>query len=237
MATYYIASCMFTATFPEISLKIQNYIESKGDIKIVRCCIPGYRVEFNTGRIKDPEVQSAWKELQVSAVFQQDDTVISVCPNCMNIAEEWRGAKAVSLWEIIDSDPQFLFPDYHGMTVTIQDCWRTRERRSEQDAVRSLLSKMNIRYMETEQNHEHTEFCGSTLYREQPAKNSRLAPKHYVENAKGKFVPHTEEEQKEAMKEYCSRFQTGVVCYCHYCLEGLLQGGADAKHIADLLFT
>ena len=27
-----------------------------------------------------------------------------------------------------------------------------------------------------------------------------------------------------------------VVCYCHYCLEGLLAGGADAMHIAQLLF-
>ncbi|MFR4036172.1 MAG: hypothetical protein ACLTZF_13920 [Oscillospiraceae bacterium] len=77
----------------------------------------------------------------------------------------------------------------------MQDCWRTRERRNEQDAVRSLLEKMNIRFVEARQNHAETEFCGSTLYREQPVKNARLAPKHYVEQAQGKFLPHTPEEQ------------------------------------------
>ena len=25
-------------------------------------------------------------------------------------------------------------------------------------------------------------------------------------------------------------------CYCHYCLEGLLEGGADGRHLAHLLF-
>lgn len=39
------------------------------------------------------------------------------------------------------------------------------------------------------------------------------------------------------MKEYCSHYQTEtVICYCHYCLEGLPQGGADGRHIAQLIF-
>lgn len=131
----------------------------------------------------------------MSEVFQPGDTVISVCHNCTNIVEEWRaGTRTVSLWEIIDRDPAFPFPDYNGLEVTIQDCWRTRERRDEQEAVRSLLRKMNIKFVETEKNHEETDFCGSTLYREQPVKNSKLAPKHYVEQAKGKFIHHTEED-------------------------------------------
>lgn len=237
MSTYYIASCMFTAKFPELSLKIQNYIKTKPDIKLVRCCIPDYRVEFNTNRISNSEVQEAWKQLPISEVFQPEDTIISVCHNCTNIVEEWRGAHAISLWEFIDQDPTFVFPDYNGLEVTLQDCWRTRERQSEQQAVRNLLKKMNIHYLEVEKNHENTDFCGSTLYREQPVKNSKLAPKHYIEQAKGKFLPHTKEEQIAIMKEYCSQYKTKtVVCYCHYCLDGLLEGGVDGQHIASLLF-
>ena len=110
MSRYYIASCMFTAQFPEISLLIQKYINSKPDIEIVRCCIPDYRVEHNTERITKSNVQSAWKQLPVSNVFQPEDTVISVCHNCTNIVEEWRGAKVISLWEMIDRDPLFPFP-------------------------------------------------------------------------------------------------------------------------------
>lgn len=96
---------------------------------------------------------------------------------------------------------------------------------------------MNINYVEADKNHEETDFCGSTLYREQPAKNSKLAPKHYVEQAEGKFIPHTPEEQIAIMQDYCSQYQTDtVVCYCHYCLEGLRQGNVNGKHIAALLF-
>lgn len=209
MSGYYIASCMFTAQFPEISMRMQNYIRSKSDIEIVRCCIPGYRVEHNTERIAGDDVRNAWKELPVSQVFQPEDRVISVCHNCTNIVEEWRGAKVLSLWEMIDQDPSFQFPDYGGMEVTVQDCWRTRERRSEQDAVRSLLTKMNIRYVEAEKHHGETDFCGSTLYREQPA----------------------------IMEDYCRQFHTDmVVCYCHYCLEGLIQGKVNGRHIGELLF-
>ena len=91
--------------------------------------------------------------------------------------------------------------------------------------------------MKARQNHAETAFCGSTLYREQPVKNARLAPKHYVEQAQGKFLPHTPEEQAVIMQDYCRQFKTdAVVCYCHYCLEGLQQGGVNGLHIANLLF-
>lgn len=96
---------------------------------------------------------------------------------------------------------------------------------------------MNIKYVEIEENRKHTEFCGSTLFREQPEKNAKFTPKHYVEQAKGKFIPHSQEEQIEIMKRYCRQYTTEtIICYCHYCLEGLLQGGVDGRHIAQLLF-
>ena len=42
---------------------------------------------------------------------------------------------------------------------------------------------------------------------------------------------------QQLMKDYCSRLPMNkVICYCHYCLEGLLLGNADAHHIAQLLF-
>ena len=123
MASYYIASCLFTAQFPELSLKIQEYIQSKSDIQIVRCCIPNYMVEKHTKRIPEGNVQEAWKELPVSEVFQPKDKVYSICHNCTNIVEEWReGVEVISLWELIDQDPNFPFPNYEGMEVTIQDC-------------------------------------------------------------------------------------------------------------------
>lgn len=218
---------------------MQEYVSSKSEIELVRCCIPNFRTKENTDRIKDEIARTGWSRLPQSASFSSEDTIYSICPNCTNIlSEQYEGIRTISLWEFIDQDKDFVFPDYHGIKATIQDCWRTREQRAEQDAVRSLLAKMNIDVVELTDNYEKTEFCGSTLYREQPAKNALYAPKHYVEQAAGKFQPHSEEEQIRIMKEYCSRYTTDiVVCYCHYCLEGLIQGGVDGRHIAHLLFA
>lgn len=236
---YYVASCYFTAHYPTLSKKILEYISTFEGINSVRCCIPNFRIKENSERITNTEVRNKWDSLPSSAEFTSGDTVYSLCHNCTNILDEQQqGLKLYSLWELIDNDNNFNFPDYSGMKATIQDCWRARDKKNEQKAVRSILSKMNIEFIETVENHEDTNFCGSTLYREQPEKNSKYAPKHYIEQAKGKFLPHTKEEQIQIMKDYCKGFKTEIViCYCHYCLEGLLQGGVKGKHLAELLFN
>lgn len=235
---YYIASCNFTAHFPKTSLKVQEYVRERWGYPVVRCCVPRYKLKEFEGKMPEGKYRDAWCDLKDCADFQPGDLVFSPCHNCNNIIEESRpGVSSSSLLELIDADDSFPFPDYSGMKVTIQDCWRSKDRRSEQDAARSLLSKMHIDYIEAAENHEKTEFCGNSLLRPQPARNPKLAPKHYVDGAKGKFIPHTPEEQKAIMEEYCSQFQTKtVVCYCHYCYEGLVNGGVDARHIATLLF-
>lgn len=189
-------------------------------------------------RMPEGHIREKWRALPDSGCFLPGDEVYSLCHNCTNIINEMHpDVNIYSLWELLDADNRFEFPDFSGMVVTIQDCWRSRERRSEQEAVRSLLKKMNIKIVELEDAYDKTDFCGSSLYRSQPTRNPKLAPRHYVVEAAGKFVPHTQEEQIEIMKEYGRRFVTDkVVCYCHYCLEGLLMGGVDGKHIAELLF-
>jgi hypothetical protein len=70
-----------------------------------------------------------------------------------------------------------------------------------------------------------------------PPRNLKLAPKRFVENAAGKFIPHKAWEQEQAMKEYCEKMPAQkAVAYCHYCVKGLILGGKDAKHLAALLF-
>lgn len=235
---YYIASCVFTAKYPELSMKIQRYIKDKYDIPIVRCCVPKYKLREFTEQIPEGYRES-WSSMPDCADFQPGDTVYSLCHNCSNIIEETKpGVHVVSLWELILTDENFPYPDYEQRKITVQDCWRAKERLSEQKAVRSLLQKMNLDIVELRDNYDRTDFCGTSLYRPQPARNPKMAPLHYGENARGKFLPHTLEEQESIMKEYCGQFSTDVVvCYCHYCLEGLVLGGVDGKHIAELLFA
>jgi len=236
--SYYIASCVFSLNFPELSAQIQEYIKRRfDDITIIRCCIPGYKVMEYEENIP-ASINAEWRALNHCAEFMPGDTVYSICHNCSNIIEETNpGVNVKSLWELILSDKSFPYPDHSGMSAVIQDCWRSKERSDEQNAVRELLGKMNIAFLETSPNLQDTDFCGTSLYRAQPSRNPAIAPRHYRDNIDGKFIPHTEEEQKAIMQSYCSRFEgKTAVCYCHYCLEGLLVGDADAKHIAQLLF-
>lgn len=235
---YYIAGCVFTAKYPDLSKKIQDYVASSTDMSIVRCCVPGWKTELYEEKMPKGELAERWRALPQSHVFSPDDAIWSLCPNCMNITEEWRKTKDVhSLWEWIDQDSHFPFPEHSGLRVTLQDCWRMRDRSATHRAVRSLLRKMNIDFLELPLNRDNADFCGKSLFRPQVERNPRLAPRHYIENAEGLFLPHSEEEQNRLMQEYCNRFETTtVVCYCHYCLEGLLAGGVRGIHLAELLF-
>ena len=235
---YYIASCVFTSKYPELSYIIQNYVAKNTNLSIVRCCVPEWKKQIYEDKMPKGFLSDKWKTLPQSHIFDTNDSIWSLCPNCMNISEEWRHVKDVhSLWELIDQDKNFPFPDYSGIRVTIQDCWRMKERTATHKAVRSLLKKMNIEFIEISANREKANFCGLTLYKPQVSRNPKLAPKHYKENAKGLFIPHTTQQQIQIMNDYCKVYQTDiVVCYCHYCLEGLLAGGVNGIHLAELLF-
>ena len=112
-----------------------------------------------------------------------------------------------------------------------------RDRKETHNAVRHLLEKMNVHYVELENNRERADYCGNSLYRPQVERNPKLAPKHYKDGAEGLFQPHSAEEQEEIMRKYCSRYTTEtVICYCHYCLEGLVSGAMAGHHLAELLF-
>ena len=238
MAEYYIASCVFTSQFPELSLRIQDYVKERFGFAVVRCCVPRYKIREFEEKMPEGNLRECWSSLPDSGSFSEGDRVYSLCHNCNNIIEEMHpGVQVHSLWELINSDPAFSFPDCHGLRAYVQDCWRSRDRKDEQDAVRSLMEKMNIDIMELPGSREKTDFCGVSLYRAQPPRNPKLAPKHYVEGAAGKFIPHSPEEQEKIMRKYCRQFGSDkVVCYCHYCYEGLQIGGANASHLAQLMF-
>lgn len=234
---YYIASCVFTANYPELSKRIQEYIIELGKIKIVRCCTPKYKLKQFAEKMPD-SYREEWCSLPDSGDFSDGDTVYSICHNCTAILSETKpNVNVRSLWKLILEDKNFDFLDYTGRTVIVQDCWRSRDNREEQDAVRELLNRMNIRYEEMPECYEKTDFCGTTLYSACIPRNMVLAPDHFVKNADGKFIPHSDAEKKELMKSYCQRFEgKEVLSYCHYCQEGLELGGANAIHLAELLF-
>ena len=135
------------------------------------------------------------------------------------------------------ADKNFKYPNFGGEAITIQDCWRSKENLSEQEAVREILRRMNFKVVELQENHEQTKFCGVSLYQPQVPRNPKLAPRRFLHGAQGLFQPHTDEQKKLLMQEHCAQIPTEkVVAYCHYCIRGLKLGGKKAFHLAELLF-
>ncbi|RII27652.1 MAG: hypothetical protein CXR31_05310 [Geobacter sp.] len=233
----YIASCVFTKNYPELSMRIQEYLKKRFNMKIIRCCVPDYKIqEFENSM---PEcVRAEWKSLPSYDKFTQNNRMVYICHNCSAIfLETMPDVKIISLWEIILEDKKFQYPDYFHENITVQDCWRSYDNRVEQEAVRTLLNKMNIDVVEMEQNYDKTQFCGVSIYQPSPKRNLNLAPRRFIENAAGKFISRTGEEKVELMRKHGQEIITDkVVAYCHYCAEGLQLGGKDVKHLAELLF-
>lgn len=131
MANLYFPGCKVKGDFPAASEKLAAYIQSKRVVTPVGCC-----------RVDHDKLTPA-------------DTAVVVCNNCANIiAESGDPGQIEFVWEIIDNDPEFPFPDYHGEKMTIQDCWLAVEKRHVQDAIRSLMRKMNIDVVELAENHD-----------------------------------------------------------------------------------
>ncbi len=232
---HYIASCVFTTWHPNVSKKIQEYMESRHGFETVRCCMKNFNVaEYEAAMPED--VSAAWKALPVSADFDQPETTVcTICHNCANVISDLhRGAKNVSIWEMILSDDTFPYPDLDGKEFYIQDCWRSHGNVLEQDAVREILRRMNVTVKELPENRSDTKFCGRSYYKLKRIRKERQAPDGIDVTA-----CQTEEEQAELMRKYVSDFaleKIPVITYCHYCNEGLVLGGAKTHHLAEQLF-
>ena len=233
---FFVASCIFTEEYPELSRKVQKYISEK-NLSIIRCCVANYKVEEFESRMPD-WYRDEWKNIKHFEKFPAGSTMVSLCHNCAAIFEERHPEIfCQSLWELILEDENFVYPNHGGEKITVQDCWRSKENLAEQKAVREILRRMNFEIAELEENFGRTKFCGYSLYQPQPARNAKLAPKRFLENAAGLFQEHTQQEKENLMREYCAQIETEkVVAYCHYCVRGLKLGGKKTFHLAELLF-
>jgi Fe-S oxidoreductase len=100
----------------------------------------------------------------------ETDTALYFCQTCREVMES-QGIHTKSMWEYIDEDPDYVFPDYSGMKFVIQDCWRDREHPEIHQAVRSLLNKMHIEYIEIPKSRENSDYCGTLHFETEKYKN------------------------------------------------------------------
>lgn len=215
MSYIYFPSCKLTAYLSESSKKIQDYLGEKYGMNITGCCRPNHNK------------------------LTEQDIAVYICNTCAAfIREDAPQAKAISVWEFLAEDDEFPWRDYHGEKMTVQDCWRVYDNRTQQDAIRKILERMNIEIVEIENNFEKTDFCGTSLLEALSPQNGEFAPIRFIENARDKFIPHSKEDQEKIMKEYCTQFTTDkVVCYCTACVQGVKLGGVKGIHLLDLMMN
>ena len=216
MATVYFPSCKFKAGYPETSKKLAEYLNKRYGMTITGCC---------RGNLEH---------------LTQEDTAVYICNTCSAFCDESaKAGEVVSIWEILAKDENFPFPDYKGEKIALQDCWRAYDKRSEQDAVRELLRKMNIRVIELPENYAKTRFCGTSILEIPPAYYGQYAPKRFVADAPNDFFqPYTTEDKTDRMRTHCADIPTEkAACYCVACGKGLDLGGKKSVHVMELLFA
>lgn len=210
--TYYFPGCKYTAHSPKASKRLQEYLWEKHGVKTLGCC-----------------------SLDHSKPTPGDEALF-VCPTCAAILEESAqpGVKVTSIYEYLLRDDSFPWPDFHGERLTIQDCWRTFDHRAMQEAIRTILGRMNIDAVELPNRFEKADFCGATRFQVPSARYETLCPKRLVEN--GNFHPLPVEEQQRLMEENGKQYETDkVICYCTGCMTGVEMGGHTPLHLMDLI--
>ncbi|BDU78120.1 (Fe-S)-binding protein [Mesoterricola sediminis] len=141
--------------------------------------------------------------------------VINVCPGCdRRYRQDYPGIRTVSLWEVLAESLDFPFPDYGGRAMAIQDACPTRTEDRVHAAVRTLLSRMNIRVVEPDQTRTRSVCCGDSAYGALP-----------VDQVKAQMT-------RRAASMPCPE----VVVYCVSCVKSMHLGGRRPRHLVDLLF-
>ena len=216
MARVFFPGCKVKARYPEASAWLAEQVMARGYAdEVTGCC-----------RVKHQDLTP-------------DDTAVCICNNCMAMIDEDADNGALdNIWILIDNDPDFPLPSYAGKRMGIQDCGRAYDRADVQDAIRSLMRKMDIEVVELPDAREKSRYCGLSFLKAVPEMDAGFAPKRYVEDAveRGIFVAHEDDEAQRLIEEHCAAIETDeVCCYCTACDAGLDAGGKDGVNIIELI--
>lgn len=142
--------------------------------------------------------------------------IINTCAGCdRRYRELYAGLSTISLWEILADNNSFSFPDYGGMEMSIHDACPTRTEKRIHVAIRKLLVKMNIKFIEPKNSKTQAICCGDSFYGILP-------------------VDQVKEQMKKRAQEMSS---DNVVVYCISCIKAMHIGGKKPRYILDLLFN
>lgn len=207
MAAIYFPSCNFTKASPRAAKRLRDYMKER--MPVAGCC----RVD------KTP--------------YPAGDTALYFCQACRETLEVKEGNQLLleNLFVWLDRQEDFPWPDYSGLVVNVQDCWRDRKHPEIFQAVRSCLGKMRVQVREMEENRERSVFCGNLHFEPHLPENIALV------NARPgvPLYDFPEEEQARLFAEQAAKYTAPLaVTYCNRCTAGISLGGGKAVHLMEL---
>lgn len=198
MADIFFPSCKAKVSYPEASRKLAAYIKERFGTDPIGCC------------------------KQNNQKLTKNDRAVILCLNCARVIEKQAVyGSMVFVWELIDQDESFSFPDYGGEHMTVQDCRIGKGHDEAGAAVRSLMGKMNITTEELDGSCDQKNFCAGAdilLGGNQKTKLSRTGQEEFFHN------------------RYDSVPTDKIVSYCKFCNDGVNMSAKTGKHILELLF-
>ena len=207
MNEIYFPSCNFNKASPEAAKRLPFYLKEK--MPVAGCCRYD-KTPWETGSIGLYFCQACRETLE-----SNPDNVLLL--------------ENLFVW--LDRQTDFPWPDYHGLVVNVQDCWRDRAHPEIFDAVRSTLKKMGVTILELEENREKSTFCGNLHFEPKRPENIDFLAKH-------PGIPlyqFSEEEQRRLMAEQVETYTAPLtVTYCNRCTSGIILGGGKGVHLMEL---
>lgn len=208
---HYLPGCDVRKNHPQAIEKLTNYMKNQGAL-IDTCC-----------RNKED-------------FLKENDVLVQNCTLCqLLIQEKYPQVTCLSTYEYILQDTHFPWPNHQGEMIAIQDCLRTKENRTFQEAIRKCLLKMNYTIIELEDAYEKTNFDGIWIYNEPAVICKEIAPKTMKRLKENYFQFLSPELQEQKMKEWVKHYTSDVLVYCNGCEKGLKMGGIQPIHIVELL--
>lgn len=184
MKYVFFPGCRIKEGYPESSKKLSSYIKKTYHIEPVGCCKENY------------------------GLLEEGTCALLICNNCANDLETFSVNQTREfIWEVIDKDPNFVFPDYHGKPFLLQDCNHGYNDEDIKKHVRSLLNKMNISILEMNEEDSIPYGMSRAEHRELVSSNA----KKYQE--------------------------MDVVTYCAICNLAMKKSGKHSVYLLDLLFN
>lgn len=205
MSEIYFPSCNFTAASREAADRLRKYMSAR--MPVAGCC-------------------------RTDARPYEDASAIYFCQACRETLEEARpNLTSENLLVWLDGWEDFPWPDYSGLMVSIQDCWRDREHPEIHQAVRSALRKMGVEYVEVQANREKADYCGNIHFNPTSEEYRAIHALH----PETRLSQLSQEEQAVIFREQVEKHQgLPALCYCNRCKSCLELGGGQAVHLVEL---